>query len=148
MSLIIRDGISPRLAQMARNIADKRPVLEVMAISLQSWTIRAFSTPGMRPHSWPAKLDGSASTLEKTTALRQSLGRKPTITMTQAIVGSDRAYAAIHQFGARNTDGPNGGIPARPYFPFDYGGTIMPAAKDEIEDAAKAEIAHQLGLRK
>lgn len=150
MSLIVKDGISPRLVKMARNIADKRPVLEVMALAMRSWTIQAFSTPGMRPSAWPAKADGSASTLEKTGALRQSLGRRPTITQTHAIVGSDRAYAAVHQFGSRRPDGPDGpggGIPARPYFPFAPGGTMMPEAKDEIEDAAKIEIRRQLGLR-
>jgi phage gpG-like protein len=147
MSLIVKDGISPRLARMARNITDKRSVLEVMAISLQSWTVQAFSTPGMRPAAWPAKADGSASTLEKTTALRQSLGRRPTITATHAYVGSDRAYAAVHQFGSRRPDGPGGGIPARPYFPFAPSGKLMLDAHLEIEEAAVAEAKHQLGLR-
>lgn len=147
MSLIVKDGISPRLVKMARNIADKRPVLEVMALAMQSWTIQAFSTPGMRPAAWPAKADGSASTLEKTTALRQSLGRRPTITQTHAIVGSDRAYAAVHQFGSRRPDGPGGGIPARPYFPFGRGGKLMLDAHLEIEEAAVAEAKRQMGLR-
>lgn len=35
MSLIVKDGISPRLAHMARNIADKRPVLEAMALAMR-----------------------------------------------------------------------------------------------------------------
>lgn len=146
MSLIIRDGISPRLGHMARNIADKRPVLEVMALAMQSWTIRAFSEPGLRPAAWPLKADGSVSTLEKSAALRQSLGPRPNISMTHAVVGSNRAYVAVHQFGSRRPDGPGGGIPARPFFPFTPGGRLMPEASDEIKDAGVAEIRKQMAL--
>lgn len=151
MSVRVRDGISPRLDHIARHLADARPMLEAMGAALSGWVVASFGDPGKRIESWPPLSTGERSTLERSGALRQSLGRAPRVTSSSVTVGTDRAYAAIHQFGGVIRPKSAGAlafqiggetvlarrarIPRRPFFPVSAGGGWMPAAVGHIEDA-------------
>lgn len=139
MKFFIReDTITPRLARIARNLGDRKPVLEAMGIAVQSHTVEAFSQLVPRPAPWPPKRDGSPSNLTETTALRQSI-RVVRVTSRKVVVGTDRVYAAVHQFGSSKTSGRGSGIPPRPFFPW-VDGRMTPDARRRVKEAAEARI--------
>lgn len=53
---------------------------------------------------------------------------------TQAVVGSNKEYAAIHQFGGMAGRGRKVEIPARPYLPLTTDGDLQPEAREEVLD--------------
>lgn len=130
--------ISPQIAKLARGISDKRPILEAMGLALVSYTKRSFNDASLRGAVWPPKKDGTPSRLKKTGALWQSI-RIVNLGKSSVTVGSDRVYAAVHQFGSTKVAGRGSGIPARPFFPF-ISGRIIPRARQSIESAAMAKI--------
>jgi phage gpG-like protein len=153
MSFQYRDNISPALAQLARGIANKKPILEAMGTQLESLTKRAFNEPALRPIPWKAKRDGSPATLRKNQLLVRSI-RIVDLTNDHVTVGTDRIYAAIHQLGGvirpkgralvfsiggRKIFAKKVTIPARPFFPF-IGDTMIPAAREKIRLVAEAKI--------
>lgn len=127
---ITKDDLTPGLQSKLRTISDHRPILEAMGLQLQSLTVRAFGDPRLRVNPWKPKKDGTPSNLVKTTALRQSIQRPPVITAKAATVGSDRKYAAIHQFGGKTRP-----MPARPFFPF-INRKLSPQAEMKIAKVA------------
>lgn len=163
MSLSIRDGITPELARIARDIKDRKPILKDMALQLVSITKRAFSDASLRPAPWPPrKSDGptkykvraglknagqtrtakSHNLLRLSGALWQSI-RVAEVTHEQATVASDRVYAAAQQFGYAPRK-----LPARPFFPFATPTSEMTAtAKEKIQKVARDRIAKILGVR-
>jgi len=159
MSIQIRNSISPGLMRLARQVGDKKPILEAMGLQLVSLTKRAFSDASLRPSAWPARQSGTNSLLRKSGALWQSI-RITALTANSVTVGSDRLYAAIHQLGGKIEAKPGkrlafqiGGrkifvksvnIPARPFFPFKPNGEMIPAAQAKMEAVAKAKIANLL----
>lgn len=165
MSLQWRDNISPTLAKLARDIANRKPILQAMGAELQSITIRAFRDASLRALPWPPKKDGTNATLYKSGALKHSI-RITKVTNDHVTVGSDRPYAAIQQLGgqtaahiirakyarslyfpkgaisinAKSVNHPGSKIPARPFFPFRPDGTLLPEARRKIEAVARAKI--------
>lgn len=162
MSVQIRittDSISPSLARAIRATSNAQPILEAMGLQLAAITKRAFTDPALRAAPWAArKSGGDHQLLRKSGALWQSI-RISELTSKSVTVGSDRIYAAMHQFGG--TIRPKNGkalvftiggkkvfagkvtIPARPFFPF-KGGEMTPLAKQKIEQIARAKIAAML----
>jgi phage gpG-like protein len=139
MSLTIRDTLSPALKRQAAKIKDRKPVLEAMGLEFVSLAKRAFSDASLRPSPWAPKRDGTPATLRKSGALWQSI-RVAGTTNSEVTVASDRAYAAIHQFGGEIKRGEHAiGMPARPYLPI-LGGKLIPAAAAKIAAVAKAKI--------
>jgi phage gpG-like protein len=111
---IRRDSLTPDLRRRLRAVKNKAPLLKAVADVLSQTAKGAFNDPQLRPTSWPAKKDGSPATLRRDQLLARS-PRTVSTTPKRAILGSDRRYAAVHQFGSR----PGGrGIPARRYMPF------------------------------
>jgi phage gpG-like protein len=167
MSLQLRDRISPSLARLAKGIENKKPILEAMGLQLESLTRRAFNEPGLRPAPWPNKLTfangrfsrGEPSNLRKNQVLVRSI-RITSLTNSHVTVGSDRVYAAIHQFGGeiRAKSAPAlafrlGGqlilakkvtMPARPFFPF-LEGRMIESARKKISAVGEAKIRSLLG---
>ncbi|WP_309400589.1 phage virion morphogenesis protein [Cerasicoccus maritimus] len=140
MSLrIIQDTLSPGLRRKAKAIEDPTPILRVMGVTLQSYTVQTFSELVPRARRWPNKKDGTPSNLQRTTALRQSI-RLVSVDRRKAVVGTDRLYAAVHQFGSQKQSGYGSGIPARPYFPF-RGERMIPEAHRRVKAAAQAQLA-------
>lgn len=119
MSLQIHNSISPNLARLIVKVKDRRPVLEAMGQQLVTITKKAFNDASLRASAWPGrasdarhigynakgqrinkntgKVEGKPL-LKKTGALWQSI-RITAVAPESVTVGSDRPYAAIHQFG-------------------------------------------------
>jgi phage virion morphogenesis protein len=58
-----------------------------------------------------------------------------------AWVGASKLYAAIHQFGGTSDMAPGpAAVQARPYLPVDQGGTLAPAAREEIMRLLRAYL--------
>ena len=132
MSIQIRDTLSPALRRRASAIRDRKPILEAMGLVFVSLTKRAFTTPSLRPLPWPDKRDGSPATLRRSGALWQSI-RITSLTNDSVTVGSDRRYAAVHQFGGKR-------MPPRPFFPI-LNSELTPEAKKQIGNVARLKIA-------
>lgn len=179
MNISIRVRVNTIEPSVARGLAAaRRParVWQAGALALASMTQRAFSDAGLRAAAWPPKRDGSPSTLR---GKGGRAGLWGSIRVTEysdrgAKVGSDRRYAAIHQFGgtiyakpgkflvfpapggaARGKGGKGGKgagmifakkvkIPARPYFPFYKSGLPTFRAKEAINAAMRRAIAAQV----
>lgn len=163
MAVQLRDNLTPALRKLAAGITNKRPILEAMGLQLESLTKRAFNEPNLRPAPWANKLTMDAegrfsrtepSRLRKNQLLVRSI-RITALTNTSVTVGTDRIYAAVHQFGAvirpksaRALAFKLSGqlvlaqkvtIPARPFFPW-IGGSMVQAAQDKIRKIAEAKI--------
>ena len=112
---LTRDTVSPDLRKLIRQIDGSRKAAMLKAISdvlAESCAKRAFDSAPARPAPWVPKKDGSPATLRRDNLLSRS-PRTVSATPKKAILGSDRKYAATHQFGSTKK-----GIPARPYMPF------------------------------
>lgn len=164
MSLSIRDGITPELARIARQVKDRKPILEAMALQLVSLTKRAFSSPELRPLPWPPRKsdgptkykvraglkDAGKTKIAKTHSLLRLSGalwhsiRVAEVTNDHATVASDRVYAAHQQFGSR--PGSKQNLPPRPFFPFASPTSEMtPLAQEKLKKIALAKIQEILG---
>lgn len=135
---ITTDTISPAFRKLAAGVSNKKPILEAMGLALASYTQRTFNDASLRATAWPPKKDGSPATLKKHGLLWRSW-RVTAVTDSSVDVGSDRPYAAVHQFGSSKTSGRGSGIPARPMLPI-VGHQIIPRAKKSIENAARIKI--------
>jgi len=116
----------------------------------------SFNDASKRPAPWKAKSDGSASTLKSREATLWRSLRVVSTTKTSVRIGSDRVYAAIHQFGGTIRPKKAGGrlvftvggkkvfaksvtIPARPYFPV-INGQLTPLAQQRIKDIIEKHL--------
>ncbi len=165
---IRQDDISPRLSQIAARARNKVPVLRAMGTTFKSITEGTFNSVGasFRPVPWPAKKDGSPSILQKSTTLAKSFHLS--VSNDGATLSNPMPYAAIHQFGGRTAphrivprkgkalkfggkffaavNHPGSNIPARPFFPVDAGGQLIPKAENLIARAGERELAKQIGV--
>ena len=142
---VTHDSLTPFLQRLRSSAANPQPVLRSMGNTLLSITQGNFNSVGaaFRPLPWPAKRDGTPSNLQQSTALAHSW--RLSVSGTQAVVSTDRIYAAIHQFGgvirpktARALRFQSGGqwwtvksvtMPARPMLPITPDGRLTePAA--------------------
>ena len=160
---IIQDTISPKLAKLIKECSNPKKVLEAMGTSLVSVTKRAFNDPSLRPSTWAEVKKSSGAPLKRSQTLWQSI-RVTQITSNAVSVGTDRPYAAHHQFGTKPyVIRPSGkkalfwpgaahpvkqvnhpGLPARPFFPFDDSGKMIPSARKLVEAAARTAMAKLL----
>ena len=132
------------LTRRIPGMADPTPVLEAMGTQLVSLTKRAFNDSALRAAPWPPRKNQatrnssgqflSQQLLKKTGALYQSIAIAR-LTSKEVHVGTDRPYAAAHQFGSSKRN-----LPARPFFPF-LSGRMIPSAQEKIEATAKRKIA-------
>ena len=147
MSLQIRNTLSRGLAARMRALGDGGAILEAVGAELVSLTKRAFSDPTLRAAPWPPRKKRSGvphALLWKSGALRDSI-RVVQTGGGSVSVGSDLPYAAVHQFGSARRKGGGGGIPARPFFPYDASGTMLPQARQRIRGVAVAKLRQLLG---
>lgn len=129
--LNIQDNLTAELRKRMEACGDTTPLAVAGAVELKSWAERAFDDPSRRPTAWPArKKAGTHHPLLKLHGLLWRSFRVNPAGAGAAEVVTDRPYAAVHQFGSAKAKGRGGGIPARPYFPFDGGGALMPAAAE------------------
>lgn len=145
----------------------RRAALEAVGLGLASMARRAFNTsPDLRPSPWANKKDGSPSTLQKSTRLRQSV-RVTSVSPNHVSVGTEAAYGRIHQLGGktrphvikpkkgkalaftiggkkitvRRVNHPGSDIPARPYLPFDRNGVPTAKADRMIKSVLQSKLS-------
>ena len=75
--------------------------------------------------------------LIKSGSLRQSITWRVTAPDT-VVVGSDKKYATYHQFGTKN-------MPARPFFPIDKYGNLLPDVMRTITRKVQQAFSDELG---
>lgn len=144
---IIKDELSPAAAKLDAALHSLGPILEAVGLQVVSITQRAFRDESLRAAPWPAKRSGQPSNLIESGTLRRSI-RITNLSGTSVTVGSDRIYAAIHQFGGM-IKAKDGGmlrfktatgwvqvsqvkIPARPFFPIDTSGRLTTTAQAKV----------------
>lgn len=144
---IVRDTLTPQLQAAARRLSGggRREVLRAMGEALVGWTKDAFKRPARRPEEWPPlkgrlRRDGTRGSARDGTPLLKSRMLMTNIHVarlsgSEVTVAPAQDYGVHHQFGA-----PQANIPARPFFPFDSSGRMMPEAQRHIRSAAAAKI--------
>ena len=65
---------------------------------------------------------------------------------TQAVVGSNKVYAAIQHFGGQAGRGLKVEIPARPYLPMTADGNLQPEAREEVLDTVLRHLRTAAGI--
>jgi phage gpG-like protein len=128
--------VSRDLERRIKAVKNTTPLLRAAGEVVAQMAKGAFNEPSLRPLSWARKADGSEATLRKNNVLARS-PRVTSATPKNAIVGSDREYAAIHQLGGKSRP-----MPARPYFPFLRKKPTHLAVK-----AVREALARKLGMR-
>ncbi|SDA63505.1 phage virion morphogenesis (putative tail completion) protein [Pseudomonas sp. NFACC15-1] len=138
------------LSKVEHSIGDLTPLMHSLAAELASQTEENFEQEGRpqwpelsdttterRAHNghWPGKmLQVSAAGLAASITTQ--------VTDSSALVGSNKPYAAMMQFGGDQADFPQlwGDIPGRPYLPMDTEGHLQPEAKRAILDLALVHL--------
>lgn len=135
----IRDGISAELDKIIDNDELLSEIALTAAQVLVEQGTAAFTRPNLRPSPWPDRKDNKPHPLLQ---LSKSLSQSLTAAAVSggAIIGSDREYAAVHQYGSTKL-----GIPARPFFPFGSDGAMTPQAERLVNAAANARLRQILG---
>jgi phage gpG-like protein len=149
------DTLSPALEKRLATARNRTFMHEAIGNALVALTKRAFTESAVRPSAWAPLYGGSASTLYKSGTLAKSV-RLISTTASAVQLGSDRKYAAIHQFGGIIRAKPGGylklpggiyrkkvTIPARPYFPFYADGRPTPAAITAIHQAIDSQLGNR-----
>ncbi len=113
LSLTLKvDNISPSLEALA-DPALKHKMLLAAGTLVESYAVRAFDEPGLRPAPWPARKSSKAANplLIKSGNMRQSIHTQ--VQGNDGVkVGASVPYAAAHQLGSTKKN-----IPPRPFFP-------------------------------
>ncbi len=127
---LTRDDISPVLAQLSSPaLMDQAAMAAGMAVVALGQ--RAFTEPGLRPASWPARKDRKAHALLLLTGtMRQSLHVQPKGPAAVQIRAAT-PYAAAHQLGSKKRN-----IPARPFLPVTDSG-LTAVAQREIREVVE-----------
>jgi phage virion morphogenesis protein len=136
------------LQQLEWAVGDLAPLMRGVAAELGSVTEQNFADQGQSGNDWPG-LSGvtiarreAAGTWPGQMLQVTAGGLAPSITTraddSSALVGSNKPYAAMMQFGGDKDDFPHlwGDIPARPYLPMDEDGNLQPEAEESILDLA------------
>ena len=147
------------LGQLLKNARHPRPMMRAIAAELLSITEDNFARQRWGSRKWdPTKRGGKI--LQKSGQLAASIHTASGSHFAR--IGTNKPYAAIHQFGgtvkAKNKpyllfkvgDGfrrvKQVNIPARPYLPMSKGGTLQAGAESRLLDVALDALAR--GVRK
>ncbi len=134
------------LREIERAVGDLTPLMRGVAAELAQQTEQNFENEG-RPEwaelsdittkrrdkhgNWPGQiLQVSAAGLAASITTHAS--------HSSALVGSNKPYAAMMQFGGEQADFPYlwGDIPERPYLPMDTEGNLQPEAEEAVLELA------------
>lgn len=97
---VISNTFTPDLQKKVQAVsgAGLARLLDRIGLGLVSMSKRSFATDAsLRPSPWANKKDGTPSTLQKSTRLRQSI--RHSVSGRRVMLASDAKYAAIHQLG-------------------------------------------------
>lgn len=142
--------VQAALDRLAAGASDLRPTMRKIAATLADITEENFSQQG-RPR-WQAlaqptlllrrqqRKDGSGKfrILQDTGSLASSVTTRHDD--NSATIGSNKVYAAIHQFGGNAGRGKKVKIPARPYLPLTTSEQLQPEARDEVIDTINRHL--------
>lgn len=112
--------------------------LQAIGAAVASRATRAFRSEPLRPAPWAPRKDKKAKhpLLIKSGSLRQSISWRITAPDTVQI-GSDKKYASYHQEGTKN-------MPARPFFPVDKNGRLVPEMERKINRTVEKVFTDEL----
>ncbi|WP_204126632.1 phage virion morphogenesis protein [Pseudomonas ogarae] len=139
------------LSKVEQAIGDLTPLMHSLAAELASQTEENFEHEG-RPQ-WPDLSDTTTERRAKTghwpgkifqvSAAGLAASITTQATDSSALIGSNKPYAAMMQFGGDQADFPHlwGDIPGRPYLPMNTEGNLQPEAGKAILDLALAHLA-------
>lgn len=157
------------LDELARAGMNLRPVMRGIAAVLASETEENFRAQG-RPR-WTALKNPSER--RRGGQILQDSGQLAVSISTdyddnEAVIGSNKVYAAIHQFGGktkahvikpvnkkalafggkvvRQVNHPGSDIPARPYLPITADGELQPEAREEVLDTVMLHLRRAAGV--
>ena len=132
------EELQGKLERLSKALENKTPLLRRVANTLQNVTEESFDKQAS-PFGEKWK-DNAPSTktkkrgnkvLIKSGLLSQSFTQK--VTGSSAQVGTNKEYAAIHQFGGKAGRGKKVNIPARPFMPIKQNGEIPKDLGDRLE---------------
>lgn len=147
MQIVIRDTATTALDALAARIADKPALLRTVGEAVAQLAARSFTDASVRAAAWaplaPATIAAKLRAGTMTQILRRSgllwLSWRVTSVSNDTVgVGTDRPYAAFHQFGTRR-------IPARPMFPLTTVGGMPQLTPLAVRDMLSAARAHLSG---
>jgi phage virion morphogenesis protein len=130
------------LHQVERAIGDLTPLMQSIAAELAHQTEENFENEG-RPE-WPELSDTTTERRAKhghwpgqilqVSAAGLAASITTHSTHSSALVGSNKPYAAMMQFGGEQADFPHlwGDIPGRPYLPMDVEGNLQQVTEKAI----------------
>lgn len=106
--------VQKALQSLARKVKDMTPLMRKIAGIMHDAVEENFAQEG-RPKWKPSKraMKQGGKTLQDTGQLAASISQKAT--SNSALVGTNKKYAAIHQFGGKAGRGRKVTIPARPF---------------------------------
>lgn len=125
MAVVIKDQVSAVLDAIGAKRGQHKKIAEAMGLVLVSLTIRSFNDESVRAAPWEALkestiarkiAEGTSTAILKSHGLLWRSWRVTEVAASHAKVGSDRAYAGVHQWGSKD-----GRIPARPMLPLTGG---------------------------
>ena len=124
-----------------RLAAAKKRALEAIGQAVASRATLAFRSPSLRPSPWaprkPSKRDDGHPLLIRSGNMRQSIKWELRGDDTVAI-GTPTKYAPFHQHGTKN-------MPARPFFPIDRHGQLVPAMASKVARTVERIYTEELG---
>ena len=125
------------LGKLLKNATATRPMMASIATELSSLTEDNFADEAWGGRKWKSSAAAKARqgrALQDSGQLAASINTK--VGNDFAKIGTNKAYAAIHQFGGMAGRGRKVKIPARPYLPIDENGFLQPEAERAVEVAA------------
>ena len=136
--IISIEELQGKLERLSKALENKTPLLRRIANTMQNVTEESFDKQAS-PFGEKWK-DNAPSTkknkqgnkiLIQSGLLSQSFTQK--VTGNSAQVGTNKAYAAIHQFGGKAGRGKKVSIPARPFMPINKNGEIPKGLGERLE---------------
>lgn len=143
------------LSKVEQSISDLTPLMRSLAAELASQTEENFEQEG-RPQ-WPELSDVTTGRRAKTghwpgkmlqvSAAGLAASITTQATDSSALIGSNKPYAAMMQFGGDQADFPQlwGDIPGRLYLPMNAEGSLQPEAEKAILVLASAHLEVSTG---
>lgn len=136
--IISIEELQGKLEKLSKALENKTPLLRRVANTLQNTTEESFDKQASpfgekwKPNT-PKTLQKKRGNkiLIQSGLLSQSFTQK--VIGSSAQVGTNKSYAAIHQFGGKAGRGKKVSIPARPFMPIKQNGEIPKDLGDRLE---------------
>lgn len=165
--IVTSQDVQRRLNNVLAFVSNEKKLMGAIAATLHEETNENFATKGHG--TWPAlkpfpeirskgrvvrRARGPGDMpLRDRSNLYNSITERSTNTSAELGAGTNVKYSALHQFGARqgqfgktkrNTPIPWGDVPARPYFPIDSEGNILPSALERVMEVLDVAVQNAL----